>query len=53
MNLRNAFKELLHYPTALAGVVIILILVGISIYTVITIPYGRAVELWRGMEADW
>ena len=53
MNFRAALKEILQYPTALAGVVIILILVGISIYTVIAIPYPRAVELWRGMEADW
>ena len=53
MNLRHSLREILHYPTALAGVVIILILVGISVYTVITIPYGKAIELWRGMEADW
>lgn len=53
MNLRATLKELAHYPTALAGLFIILILVGISIYTVIAIPYPRAIELWRGMEADW
>lgn len=53
MNLRNAFRELLHYPTALAGLIIILALIGISIYTIIAIPYPKAIELWRGMEADW
>ncbi len=53
MNLRSAFRELLHYPTALAGTIIILGLVAISIYTVIAIPYSKAIELWRGMEADW
>ncbi len=53
MNLRSAIRELLHYPTALAGVFIILCLLGISIYTIIAIPYPKAIELWRGMEADW
>ncbi len=53
MNLRAGLREILRYPSALAGVIIILILVGVSIYTVITIPYSRAIELWRGMEADW
>jgi len=53
MNIRNALREIIRYPTALAGVIIILILVVISIYTVITIPYSKAVELWKGMEADW
>lgn len=50
--LRN-FKELLRYPTAVAGVIIILLLIGVSIYTVIAIPYEKAVVLWRGNEADW
>ncbi len=53
MNLKSSFRELLHYPTALAGVIIILALLGISIYTIIAIPYPKAIELWRGMEADW
>jgi peptide/nickel transport system permease protein len=53
MNLRGAFREILRYPTALAGVIIILILVAISIYAVIAIPYSKAVKLWKGMEEDW
>lgn len=52
MNLRS-LKEIFRYPTAVAGVVIILLLIGVSIYTIITIPYGKAVLLWRGNEADW
>ncbi len=52
MNLRS-LKEIFKYPTALAGVIIILILTAISIYTVITIPYNKAVSLWRGSEEDW
>jgi peptide/nickel transport system permease protein len=44
-------KEIFRYPTAVAGVVVILILVGISIYTVIAIPYDQAISLWRGSES--
>ncbi len=51
--IRSGLKEILKYPTAVAGVIIILILIGISVYTVIAIPYPKAIELWRGMEADW
>ncbi len=52
MNLR-ALRELTKYPTALVGAIIILMMVVISIYTVITIPYGKAIDLWRGGESDW
>jgi peptide/nickel transport system permease protein len=53
MNFRASFKEMMQYPTALAGAIIILILFVVAIYTVIAIPYPKAIELWRGMEADW
>ena len=53
MNFRSRLKEVLKYPTALAGAIIILALVGISIYTVIAIPYDKAIQLWKGSEADW
>jgi peptide/nickel transport system permease protein len=49
----KSLKEILRYPTALVGVIIILILVGISIYTVIALPYGETIRLWRASEADW
>jgi len=47
MILRN-LKQLREYPSAIAGLIIILFLVLLSIYTVITIPYHEAVLLWRG-----
>ncbi len=53
MNLRTALKEILRYPTAIAGVLIILVMLVISIYTVFAIPYDRAISLWRGSEEDW
>jgi peptide/nickel transport system permease protein len=51
--LRRNLQELFKYPSAVAGGIIILILVLISIYALVTIPYGRAIVLWRGGEDVW
>jgi peptide/nickel transport system permease protein len=52
-NLKNTFKQIFSYPSAVAGVIVILILVGVAIYTLITIPYSKVVTLWRGSEDTW
>ncbi|EPC03114.1 ABC transporter permease [Litchfieldella anticariensis FP35 = DSM 16096] len=41
-------RELRRYPSAILGMVVIALLVGLSLYTVISIPYPQALELWRG-----
>jgi peptide/nickel transport system permease protein len=46
--LRNTLKELTAYPSAVIGLVIVTALVGISIYTLIALPYSEAIRLWRG-----
>ena len=51
--LRNTLKELTAYPSAVIGLVIVLFLVGISVYTVISLPYNEAIRLWRGGEDVW
>ena len=51
--LQGLLKELAAYPSAVVGLVIILALVGISIYTVISMPYKEAIRLWRGGEDVW
>ncbi len=51
--LRNTFKELLRYPSAIFGLAIIALLIAISIYAVVTIPYKEAIRLWRGGEGIW
>lgn len=48
--LRERLQALLRYPSAVAGIVIIGILVGLSLYTLVAIPYGQALDLWRGGE---
>ena len=52
-SVRNSFREILRYPSALIGLVIIALLVATAIFAVIKIPYQQAIELWRGGEAVW
>lgn len=51
--LREGLKQLRRYPSAVAGLLIIMALVVIALYTVIAIPYGEAIRLWRGGEDIW
>jgi len=51
--LLNTLRELGRYPSAVAGLIIILILLGISIYAPIAIPYSKAVSMWRGDPSYW
>lgn len=46
-------RELRRYPSAILGVGIIGLLVAVSIYTIIAIPYPEAVRLWRGGPGVW
>jgi peptide/nickel transport system permease protein len=45
---REGLRQLRQYPSAVAGAAIIAVLVLVSVYTVIAIPYGEAIERWRG-----
>ncbi len=49
-SLGKALLELAHYPSSVVGLVLILALVGASIYAVIALPYDRAVYLWNWEE---
>ncbi len=53
---RSPLDEIVHetrrYPTAIAGVVVILALTVLSIYTLAFIPYDDAVRYWRGEPRD-
>lgn len=51
--LKNSIRDLLRYPSAILGSVIILFLLAVSVYALITIPYSEAVRLWRGGEEVW
>ncbi|MFN2183150.1 MAG: ABC transporter permease [Anaerolineae bacterium] len=49
----NSLRQLTKYPSAVVGLIIILALLAISVYTVIAIPYSEAIRLWRGGEDVW
>lgn len=50
---RNTFSEIKRYPSALVGLIIILLLIISAIVILITLPYNEAVRLWRGGEGVW
>ncbi|MFU8773184.1 MAG: ABC transporter permease subunit, partial [Anaerolineales bacterium] len=42
------FRQLLNYPSAVIGMIILLALAGSILYTTTKIPYSEAVDHWRG-----
>jgi len=53
MTLWMRLKELRRYPSAMAGVFVMLLLVLMSIYAVVRYPYSQAITLWRAGEMVW
>jgi peptide/nickel transport system permease protein len=47
------WRQLRHYPSAIIGMTIVLLLLVLSLVTVLTIPYREAIRLWRGGEGVW
>jgi peptide/nickel transport system permease protein len=45
--LKSVFRELVRYPSAVFGLIIIAILIGGSIYAVVALPYIEVGELWN------
>ena len=52
-NLLNSFKQLRKYPSAIAGLIVVLAMVVFSIYVMVALPYSQAISLWRGGENTW
>ena len=46
----GGWRELGRYPSAIAGMAIILVLVGVALAAPLAVPYGEALERWRGGE---
>lgn len=42
--------QLRRYPSAVVGLLLVGLLVGLSIFTVFALPYSQALDLWRGGE---
>ncbi len=47
---KNNLRELLKYPSAILGGIIVLALIISAIVVVVTIPYDEAIATWRGGE---
>lgn len=46
-------REITRYPAAIVGGILIIILLAISVYAFVAIPYQEAIRLWRGGEDIW
>ncbi len=52
-SLKRFFEQIKHYPSAIAGLIIISLLLITSVVVPFVIPYDEAVRLWRGGENIW
>ena len=50
---KNSFRNILFYPSALVGILVVFLLVFTAVYAMIKIPYNEAIRLWRGGEEVW
>lgn len=50
---RSKLKQLRRHPSLAVGLVLIAVLVGMSLYAIIAIPYSEAAMLWRGGPGVW
>jgi peptide/nickel transport system permease protein len=51
--LLRALREITSYPTAMLGLSILAVLIGLAVYALVSIPYSEAIRLWRGGEDIW
>ncbi len=48
----SVLRDLVRYPSAAIGILIIVALIGMSVYALVTIPYKEACARWRPQRAD-
>ncbi|NLD73864.1 MAG: ABC transporter permease [Chloroflexi bacterium] len=49
----RSLRELTRYPSAIAGLLVVLGLIALALYAIISMPYREAIRLWRGGEEIW
>lgn len=49
----RSLKQLGQYPSAIAGLVLILLFIGLAVYAMVSMPLSEAIELWRGSNNVW
>src|SRR5690349_12979203 len=50
---KKAFQEILRYPSAIVGLITVLLFALLAVYAMIALPYSKAIQLWRGGENEW
>jgi len=51
--MKRSFQNLLYYPSAILGILVVFLLVATAVYAMVKIPYNEAIRLWRGGEDVW
>lgn len=52
-SIKDSFRNILYYPSALLGILVVFALVFTAVYAMVKIPYNEAIRLWRGGEEVW
>jgi len=50
---KNSLRNILYYPSAIMGLLVVFLLVFTAIYAMVKIPYRDAIRMWRGGEDVW
>jgi peptide/nickel transport system permease protein len=51
--LKTSLRNLLYYPSAIIGILVVFLLIFTAVYAMVKIPYNEAIRLWRGGEEVW
>jgi peptide/nickel transport system permease protein len=52
-SLKSFSRQIFYYPSAMAGLAMVFLLVFTAVYAMVKIPYKEAIRLWRGGEDVW
>ncbi len=52
-NLKSSLRNILYYPSAVMGLLVVFLLIFTAIYAMVKIPYADAIQMWRGGEEVW
>ncbi len=48
ISVRGLVTEIRRYPSAIAGLLLILVFLALALYSLLTLPREQAIQLWRG-----
>jgi peptide/nickel transport system permease protein len=51
--LKTSLRNILYYPSAIIGILVVFLLIFTAVYAMVKIPYNEAIRLWRGGEEVW